>query len=158
MEEVVIWPSTEDLITPERLKKGDVRIKLNARSKISWAAQVDASVVRELIKLEWLERHHEIYGLGYLELRTAFRSPQLEKSCAVLLAQWGKGISNSRAGEIFQNVTRGMTAKGIVVVTHACEQHKSKIGNYEKGVYQEHFERLAGLMDEERDRVKNEEP
>lgn len=146
----------EDVITPERLAKGDIFVGKNAKGKISTAAVIDNSIIKALIDRNSLQSHHEIYGLGFLELQAAFRAPWMVKSCAVLLAQWGVGISGSRATEIYQNVCRGMRGRGIEVVQHAMNERADIIVRYPVGLYQEHFDRLVSLMDEERERILNE--
>lgn len=149
-------PPTEDLVLPERLAKGDLFYTKNLKGKINRAAQIDRSVIKELLRLEVLQFHHEIYGFGFLELRAAFRAPWAASSSAVLLGQWGIGISPSKAGEIYQNVCRGMRGRGLEVVQFALEGTKERAWKYERGLYQEHFERLVSLMDEERERISRE--
>jgi hypothetical protein len=143
----------EDLVTPERAAKGDLYITLNAKGKIARAFPIDRSVIKELIRLGVLEDHHNIYGTGFLELEMAFLAPVAVRSGACLLAQWGIGVSGSRATEIYQNVCRGMRGRGIEVVKFAMNGDKSGWGKYGAGLYQEHFLRLVELMDSERERI-----
>lgn len=152
---------TEDIITPERAAKGDLKISYNRYGKISDATPIDKFVIRELIRIGVMDKLHEIYGLGFLELRAAFRSPWNVKSGAVMLAQWGKGISTSQAGAIYQNVCRGIKGRGIEVIEYAMECDytlleggRSKcVALYDNGLYKEHFEKLIELMDSERERA-----
>lgn len=144
----------EDLVTPEREAKGDLETQRNMKGKISRAIVTDRAIIKRLVHLEWLEHHHEVYGMGFLELRLAFRSPWLERCYMALIQQWG--INNSNAGEIYQNVCRGMRGRGIQVVEHALENTYEALTKYDKGLYQEHFDRLVLLMDEERERIKRE--
>lgn len=143
----------EDLVTPERLAKGDIWVKKNLKDKISAAGWIDNSIVKKLVKIEVLQYFHEIYGLGFLELRLAFRAESLEKSFFVLLPAWACGVSGGRAIEIYQNVCRGMLGRGLKVVEFAMEQNADRIRQFDNGLYVEHFDRLVELMDKERERI-----
>lgn len=150
----------EDLITPERLVKGDLKITFNAKGKINSALPGERYLIEKLIEQEILDYHHKIYGMGFLELRAAFRSPWNAKCSAVLLERWGIGLSSSRAGEIYQNVCRGMLGRGLEVIQFALEMEVEDTKVYQKygaGLYQEHFDRLVELMDVERKRAQEEE-
>jgi hypothetical protein len=145
----------ENLVTPERLAKGDLWVKKNLKDRIVLANVLDRSVVEKLVKTEVLQHHHKVYGAGYLDLQRAFRSPWHPRSCAVLLAQWGIGTSLGEATEVYQNVCRGMLGRGIEIVEFAMESSDTVVNlrKYSNGLYQEHFDRLVELMDKERERV-----
>lgn len=153
----------EDLVNPFRLAKGDLSIKKNLKGKISYAGVVDKSIAKILLRNGVLQQHHEVYGLGFLELRNAFRHPWMPRSCAVMLEQWGIGASVGNATEIYQNVCRGMRGRGLEVVQYVMENEEDVAGRrlwaekYSNGLYQEHFDRLVELMDAERERIFKEQ-
>jgi hypothetical protein len=147
----------EDLVTPERLKKGDLWVGYNAKDNINKAAVNENTIIKFLVKNDILNHHHEIYGLGFLELQAAFRAPWATRSCAVLLEQWGTGTSVGRATEIYQNVCRGLLGRGLEVVQFALNETKLKSSTFSNGLYQEHFEKLVAVMDAERERIYREE-
>lgn len=149
--------SEEHLVTPERLAKGDLHVQYNAKGFIKAALPTDRYVVKRLVKNGLLEYHHEIYGVGFLELRAAFRAPWATRISAVLLEQFGVGVSLSRATEIYQNVCRGLRGRGIEILEYALELENARQDKYSVGLYQEHFERLVQLMDEERERIYREQ-
>lgn len=149
----------EDLLTPERAAKGDLIVKRNGKGYINGAVLIDRLIIKKLVYNGILEYHHEIYGVGFLELRAAFRSPWAARISAILLEQFGKGISISHATEIYQNVCRGIRGRGLEVIQFALEVEDElgeQIRRYDVGLYKEHFERLVGLMDNERERIYNE--
>ena len=161
-EDVVAIAADEDLITPERLAKGDLLVSMNGKGMISSAVPLQRFVIKELIRRSVLDHYHEIYGMGFLELRAAFRAPWAVRSCAVLLEQWGKGLSISHATDIYQNVCRGFTgSRGVEVIQFALEtevgveEPQRVVARYSNGVYLEFFDKLVGKMDEERERIAN---
>ena len=112
----------EDLITPERRKKGDLDVALNLKGKVSRAIPAQLSVIKELIRRGTFPYHYEIYGVGFLELRNAFRAPWASRSSAVLLEQWGVGVSNSKADNIYQAVCRGLGVPRIELIIDTLER------------------------------------
>ncbi len=153
----VIDTTVESLITDERLAKGDLRTVVNGKGFIKTAEPNERYIIEKLVRDEKLDYYHAIYGVGFLELRAAFRSPWATKISAVLLEQFGVGISLSRATELYQNVCRGMLGRGLEVVQFAMEMGTTHISSYSIQLYQEHFQRLVDLMDEERRRIYDEE-
>lgn len=148
----------EDVVTPERMAKGDLSTTRNAKGKINGAAPHDKYVIDKLLKNGVLEHHHKMHGLGFLELRAAFCAPWAAKSSAILLAQWGAGVSLSRATEIYQNVTKRLLGKGTRVIQYALEvEVAEEIGEgYSRAIYQEYFDNLVTYMDEELERIRKE--
>lgn len=148
----------EDLVSPERLAKGDLEVVRNARGKVCRAmpAAEHLTIIKELVRRGVMPHHYEIYGVGFLELRTAFRAPWAVRSAAVLLEQWGKGVSVSSAGTIYLNVCKGLNYKRVGVVEHVLEERKEFERRDFHDVYKECFERLIELMDEEREKVNKE--
>lgn len=156
--EQAIWNPAEDLISEERLAKGDLVVTYNGRGKIKSAVPGHRYIIDRLVWGELLDYHHAVYGVGFLELRTAFRAPWATRISAVLLEQFGKGVSLSRATEIYQNVCNGFRGRGQAVVEYALETEvDSSPDRYGVGLYQEHFQRLVELMDQERERIYREE-
>ena len=154
----------EDIVTPERVAKGDLDVRYNSKKKIDSAAVRDNVIIKELIRLRVLDTFHEIYGLSFLELRAAFRAPWAPKCSAVLLEQWGTGVSMSKATEIYQNVCREfLGGRGLEIIQYALEMEISeenkivRIAKYSNGLYQEFFEKLVGVLDAEREKRKKEE-
>lgn len=162
--EVPIISSDEDLITPERMAKGDLDTEENSKGFIRTAIPKKLFVIDKLIYNGLLEPHHEIYGVGFLELRSAFRAPWAARVSAILMEQFGKGVSISKATEIYQNICRGINSKGIEVIQYALEirgnkesETQSLLMRYEISIYQEYFNKLVSHMDEERERIYREQ-
>ncbi len=145
--------STEDLITKERLAKGDLEVAVNLRGKISRAIPANLTIIKELIRKRVFPYHYEIYGVGFLELRNAFRAPWASRSSAVLLEQWGFGVSNSRADSIYQSVCRQVGVEKMRVVEFVIESPKEKDDVEKHDEYKNCFDKLVEAMDEERERV-----
>lgn len=143
----------EDLISPHRFAKGDLMVARNMRGKISRAIPANLTLIKELIRRDIFPYHYEIYGVGFLELRTAFRSPWAVRSSAVLLEQWGIGLSNSKADAIYQNVCRsvGIWRTGVIeFVVESSKEHENKVHHE---LYRDCFSRLIASMDEEREKA-----
>lgn len=143
----------EDLVTPERLAKGDLEIAVNLRGKVSRAIPANLTIIKELIRRKVFPYHYEIYGVGFLELQAAFLAPWSARSSAVLLEQWGIGVSNSRASEVYQNVSRRIGGKRIEILKYVVEQAKEKEYRQHHEMYKDCFEMLISIMDEERERI-----
>lgn len=147
--------SNEDLITPERLAKGDLFVTVNLRGKINRAIPANLSIMKELIRRDVFPYHYEVYGVGFLELRHAFFSPLGTRSSAVLLEQWGKGISNGQGMDIFQTVCRKLGRARITVIEFVLTEPREKEVMAMHPVYKEAFETLIEIMDEEREKFRN---
>lgn len=149
-------PPDEDLITKARLAKGDLMVAKNLRGKVCRAIPMKLTLIKELIRRDVFPYHFEIYAVGFLELRNAFRAPWAVRSSAVLLEQWGVGISNSKADAIYQNVCRqvGIWRTGVIeFVVESGKEHEN-IKHHE--LYQDCFARLVAAMDEQREKAKEE--
>lgn len=151
VDEVVV----EDLVTPERKAKGDLEFVHNNKGRISHAAPARLTIIKELIRRDVLPYHYEIYGFGFLELRDVFLNPWAYRSAAQLLEQWGAGTSDTRAGDIYQNVCRVLGQERIPVIQYVMGEDKAKEDKEHHVIYKECFEKLATAMDEERERIKN---
>ena len=147
----------EDLINPWRLAQGDLEVAKNLKGKVSRAIPANLTIAKELIRRGVFPYHFEVYGHGFLELQNAFRAPWAAKCSAVLLEQWGAGVSNSLANEIYQTVYRKTGGKRIEVIRFAIEENKNRESEMGLLVYKECFERLIEAMDEERERVSSEQ-
>ncbi len=147
----------EDLVTPERLAKGDLQVVYNLRGKVSRAIPADLTIIKELIRRRVFPHYFEVYGVGFLELRAAFRAVSGVRSSAVLLEQWGVGVSNSRAGEVYQTVCKRLGSWRINVIQYVIEESKDREIEAHHSAYKDCFERLAKAMDEERERVRKEQ-
>ncbi len=147
---------TEDLVTEERLAKGDLQAVRNWRNKVIAAVPLNLTIVKEMIRRGVFPYHYEVYGVGFLELQAAFRAPWNVRSSAVLLEQWGVGMSDSRAGDIYQNVFRKVGPKRIEVVEYVVSRGKENMVPDWIGYYKECFDKLVEVMDEEREKAYNE--
>lgn len=143
----------EDIVTPERLAKGDLETSCNSRGKINHAISARLTIMKELVRRDIFPYHYDIYGVQFLELRAAFRSPWNMRSSAVLLEQWGVGLSGSRADEIYQNVCRRIGSRRIDVIQYVMEQPKEKEHKNNHEAYKESLEALIAAMDEEREAI-----
>jgi hypothetical protein len=146
----------EHLITPERLAKGDLEVAHNLRDKISRAIPANLTLIKELVRRGVFPHHYEIYGVTFLELRAAFRSPWGVRSSAVLLEQWGIGMSVSKADNIYQHVCRALGTEKITIIEFVMERMKDVENKKHHGAYRGCFEKLVETMDEERERIYNE--
>lgn len=147
-------PPDEDLISPERLAKGDLMVAKNMRGKVCRAIPTNLTLIKELIRRGIFPYHYEIYGVGFLELRAAFRAPWAVRSAAVLMEQWGIGLSNSKADAIYQNVCRQVGIWRTGVIEFVVESSKEHENSKHHEMYQDSFARLVLSMDEERERAK----
>lgn len=157
-----IWAMVEeitpddDLITPERLAKGDLEVAKNLKGKINRAVPIQLTIIKELVRRRVFPYHYEIYGVGFLELRNAFRAPWGVRSAAVLLEQWGVGISNSKADSIYQEVCRKIGQERIHVIEFVVEEMNNREEVCKHQDYKKSFELLVAAMDEERERLVRE--
>lgn len=159
----IIYGKDEDFITPERAGKGDYNVTYNKDGKIKSAVPKERYVVKELIKLGHLEAHHEIYGLGFLEIKTAYYAPWNAKRGAWILANWGHGVSVSDVAGIYQNVRRQLGKRGTACIEFALEaeifgEDPGKVRDflfkeYSVGEYRGYFGKLVEQMDAERERI-----
>ncbi len=147
---------SEDLITPARLAKGDLAVATNLRGKISRAIPANLTIAKELIRRRVFPYHYEIYGVGFLELRNAFRAPWAVRSSAVLLEQWGVGVSCSKANEVYENVCRRLGLRRIWVIEFVLEQMKDREDAQRHDMYKDCFDHLIEAMDEERSKLQQE--
>jgi hypothetical protein len=160
----------EDLINPWRRAKGDLLVVVNGRGKVSHAIPSNLTIIKELIRREVLPYHYEIYGVGFLELQSAFRTPFRAKCSSVLLEQWGVGASAGRAAAIYLNVCRALGDKKISRIEFVLETRDRRVskkkfaGDLRRERRTEDaitefcgcFERLIELMDKEKEELKKE--
>lgn len=160
---------TEDLVTPERRAKGDLEVAINGRGKVSRAIPANLTIIKELTRRGSFPHHYEIYGVGFLELQAAFLAPWRARNSVALLErealeQLGLVISNSKADEMYQHVSRLFGVQKMAVVQWVVESSERRIirpRNKELkerrqnriGMFKECFEELVKLMDEERERI-----
>jgi hypothetical protein len=143
----------EHLVNEFRLAKGDLEVTYNLQKKINAAIPKNLTIIKELIRREVFPHHYEIYGVTFLELRAAFRAPWAVRSSAVLMEQWGIGISNNKATEIFEIVCRKIGIGNIRIIEYVIEELKEKEDIAAHEDYKKCFESLIDAMDEERKRV-----
>lgn len=145
----------EDLVTKERLAKGDLEVVENQRGKISRAIPSDSqlTICRELVRRGVWPHHYGIYGDGFLELRNAFRAPWAARGCAVLLEQWGIGVSNSKANQIYLNIIRKL-GRHRLMIEAVLEQERAAERYFLHEKYKDAIEVLVTLMDEERTKAE----
>jgi hypothetical protein len=151
----------EDLITPERYAKGDLQVAFNTHGKISKAIPLELTIVKELIRRRIFPHHYEIYGTVFLELRAAFRSVNGCRSAAVLLEQWGIGVSENNALQMYQHVSRRMKKHEIDIVEYTMNKIERRLktvflaGGKERRTpylenYRKTYDTLVVIIDEER--------
>lgn len=154
----------EDLVNKWRLAKGDLRVAVNARGKISHAVPAKLTIIKDLVRREILPRHYEIYGVGFLELQNAFRAPLKAKCSAVLLEQWGIGVSEGMAAGLYMNVRRQVGTPWVNLIEFLLETMERRkrhvMVKVERRKHEENtheftccFERLVEIMDEEREKL-----
>ncbi len=143
----------EDLVTPERLAKGDLEVARNLKGKVSRAIPAHLTIIKELIRRDVAPFHYEVYGVAFLELRAAFRSPWAARSAAVLLEQWGIGVSYGQANSVYQNVCKRLEPWRIRVIEHVLEDVKELEKKGYLPTYRDCFDLLVTAMDEERARM-----
>jgi hypothetical protein len=148
--------SIEDLIPKERLAKGDLTVSYNMRGKINRAIPASLTIIKELVRRGIIPYHHEIYAVGFSELRAAFRAPWAVRSSAVLLEQWGIGLSASKADSIYQHVCRKIGIWRGGVIEFIVETDKSHENKNHHALYNDCLSRLVEAMDEEREKAKEE--
>lgn len=154
----------EDLVNKFRLAKGDLLVATNGRGKISHAIPSRLTVIKEYIRREVFPYHYEIYGMGFLELQNAFRSPTRAKCSSVLLEQWGIGASKGFAAAMYMGVCRKVGQRRIGQVEFFLETPERRKTNVavkkdrrlseSLDDFDKSFIRLVEIMDEERERLK----
>lgn len=145
----------EDLITPERLAKGDLQVARGAGGRVRLAIPAGLTIVKELVRRGVFPYHYEIYGVGFLELQNAFRAPWAPRSGAVLMEQWGVGVSAGAANEIYELVYRKIGTSRVIIVEQVVTYPKEYEERSRHKDYESAFEALCAAMDEERERANN---
>jgi len=153
----------EDLVNKWRLAKGDLIVAVNGRGKISHAIPATLTILKDYIRKGVFPYHYEIYGVGFLELQSAFRTPMKAKCSSVLLEQWGIGESSGYAAGFYLNVRKaiGTYRAGLLGMTlENTERRKRRISVIKERrntlraeEIADCFERLIEIMDEERNRI-----
>lgn len=162
----------EDLVNEFRLAKGDLMVVVNGRGKISHAIPAGLTIMKDLVRRGVFPYHYEIYGVGFLELQSAFRTPLRAKCSSVLLEQWGVGVSAGRAAGLYIDICKGLGNRRVGMLEFVLENRErrnlrnAKLAeaieerrkDFSDGVEQmaECFERLVEIMDAEKERVLNE--
>jgi hypothetical protein len=141
----------EDLVTEARLAKGDLLVVKNWRGRVIHAIPKNLTIIKELIRRRVFPHHYEVYGIGFMELRNAFRAPWAVRSSAVLMEQWGIGVSNSKATEIYQHVCRELGNRRIDIIEFVVEASMDRLDQRKLDLWKDSFERLIATMDEERE-------
>lgn len=142
----------EDLVTPERLAKGDLQVARNLRGKISRAIPADLTIAKELVRRGIFPYHYEIYGVGFLELQAAFRAPWAAKKMMGAMEQLGGGnLSGSQVDAMYEHVARELGQEKVYIVQYVIEQNKNKEDTGSHELYRKCFEALIEAMDEERE-------
>lgn len=154
---IEIDTSVENLVTAERLAKGDLEVAMNGKGLVSRAVPLRLTIIKELVRRGIFPYHFEVYGVGFMELRNAFRSPWAPRSAAVLLEQWGVGVSNSRGNEVYQVACRKLGVRRVSVVEFVVESNKDHEDRRAMEDYKDCFELLVEVMDEERSRIFEEQ-
>ena len=156
LESYEVDTGAEDLVNVWRMAHGDLEAVVNGRGFISRAVPVRLTIIKELIRRGIFPYHWEVYSIGFCELRNAFLSPWGVRSSAVLLEQWGVGVSTSRADSIYQAVARGLGARRSGLVQYLVEEPKEKEVRAAHSIYKDCLERLVAIMDEEREKLYQE--
>lgn len=155
----------EDLVNKWRLAQGDLLVAVNGRGKISHAIPARLTIMKELIRKEQFPYHYEIYGMGFLELQNAFRSPMAAKCSSVMLEQFGIGASSGNASGLYLNACRllGNKRVGQLEFLLGTMERRKKTLEVFKGIerrteenmneFSKCFERLIEIMDAEKERL-----
>lgn len=142
-----------DLVNRWRLAKGDLESAKNERKKVCLAVPLQLTIVKELVRRGIFPYHYEIYGVGFLELRSAFRSPWACRKMTGLVEQLGRGLSNSQVEAIYEIVCKKVGIERIQVVEFVLEQNKELEHKKDHNLYRDSFDRLVIAMDEARKEV-----
>lgn len=156
--------SIENLITPERLAKGDLEVSHNGKGMIHRAIPMNLTIIKELIRRRAFPHHFEIYGIGYLEMRASYLAPFRARGSVALLEkealeQLGINVNPTQTSELYRFVQKNLgvdRCKMVQWVVESEERRKPKKNQpafVEKRVskvdlYKNCFERLAKCMDE----------
>lgn len=140
----------EDLVNEWRRAKGDLEVAKNGKGNICLAIPANLTIVKELVRRRIFPYHYEIYGVGFLELRSAFRSPWAFRKMTGLVEQLGRGLSNSETEALYEIVCRRVGLRYIQVIEFVLEQPKEKEEKDHHNLYKESFDKLVTSMDEAR--------
>lgn len=166
MQELENISSSEDLINKWRLAQGDLLVAVNAKGKISHAIPAKLTIIKELIRRGIFPYHYEIYGVGFLEMQNAFRGPIRAKCSAVLLEQWGIGVSSGQAAGLYLAVCRQLGKHRTARIEFLLEmvERRKKVNEIfylndrrqSESVeeFAKCFERLIEIMDAERAKLE----
>lgn len=160
--------STEDLVNPWRMAKGDLIVAVNSRGKISRAIPQKMPIIKDLVERGVVPYHYEVYGIRFLELQLAFRSPWAIRRMEGLMEQLGVGLTNSQLDAMYQNTCRFIGPKRVLTVEffmQGFERRKIKLEDEYKGKNRrteqkdkcrQVFEPLIEIIDSELRRIEEE--
>ena len=160
----------EDLINKWRLAKGDLIVVVNGKGKISHAIPSSLTIMKDFIRRGVFPYHYEIYGMGFLELQSAFRTPFKAKCSSVLLEQWGIGASAGKAATLYIDIGKILGNRRMRLIEFVLETRErrnlknSGIVAIKKERRKEDsiedfagcFEQLIEIMDKEKEKLLEE--
>jgi hypothetical protein len=144
----------EDVITTNRMQKGDLVVTKNAKGRIVGAKETMRYVVQKLIADGYLDQHHEIYGIAFLELRHAFTAPFGTKSFCVTLDSLGLGVSVGHASDLYLRVVKDIGKNTVSIIDHALTDSIANVKKYKNQQYVDAFESLCKTMDYRRTEIR----
>lgn len=157
-----------DIVTPERLAKGDLLAGKNHLGVVYVVVPKTLTILKDLIRRGVFPPHYEIYALGFMELKNAFLSPMAPKSAAILLEQWGVGVSRGSGDSVYLSIARRMGAGRLFALQYLIDhpERRKRRGEFVQGrknrrisedetvkYWQNILEKLIETMDEEREKL-----
>lgn len=139
-----------DRVNRFRLAQGDLEVAKNSKKKICVAIPNSLTIVKHLVSKGIFPYHYEIYGVGFLELRSAFRSPWAFRKMTGLVEHLGRGLSNSQVEVIYEKVCKKTGLDHILVVEYLMDTMAPKDMIGQDPRWKDSFERLIVAMDESR--------
>jgi hypothetical protein len=149
-----------DVVTPERLAKGDLQVRYTPEGAIDYAERIDGTVFRKLLEREVLDERHRHYGMVFLDLRRYFRRQADFRGNNLYALEF---LSTSTTGDPeteYLRVCRRIAGKTEKAVLYSLETPAE--GNWPFAWAERHaivaaFEKLAKDIDEVREEMRKEE-
>ncbi len=147
-----------DIITPERLAKGDLDHTIDARDRIA-SAQARPTVLSHLIERRILDPHHGEYANRFEDMRRASRrKTDYGKLSSYALEFFGNTTNGSDLETLYIRVTRSLTRAQEEDIIYANttpyspgDTHMLIVGTLG---FRSAFDRLVIAIDQERKRLR----
>lgn len=146
-----------DVVTPERLAKGDLAVRYRPDGSIDYAERTDDSVFGRLLEREVLDERHRHYGMVYLDLRRYFRRQAGYRSNTLYSLEFLSTATTGDPETEYLRVCRRITGKTEKAVLYALETPAE--GNWPLAWAERHsiaaaFDKLAKDIDEVREEMR----